>query len=529
MGCPQRDERTGWTADLSIFTITASYNANCLEFLRKYNSDLQFAQLDSGAYPEIAPRVIITFEGAGAWSDAGIYLPYICYEHYGYITVAEEYWENMEKFMTFLDNTYGSGKSGRDKYIRNSLRYGDHLNVDEITSLDLIGTAYFAFDAKLMSEMATVLGKDREAAKYEELFEKIKAVYIKKFVDKDGRVYASDQRKETQTGYLLSLTMDLIPDDLRDDAAGYLVDNIRAHDMHLTTGFMGVSRLLPTLTEFGYSDIAYELLLQETYPSWLFLVNNGATTMWERWNSWSEEDGFADIGMNSFNHLGLGSVAQWMYSAIGGISNGDTAGFKDFVIAPQISEKLGFAETSYTSAYGKITSNWKIADETVTYTVSVPANTTATLKLTYKGLASNITEGDTKAWKADGVSFVKTQDGVAEYKLASGSYTFVVPYVSDGPIDDPAEVTAEITTAVDTTAEIEDTTAEDTTLGEETSAESEIYEDESTSAALSEALGDSETSTDTEAKGCKSSLIGGMAALLSAAGAFFFKKKCKEI
>jgi hypothetical protein len=440
MGCPQRDERLGWTGDINVFALTSAYNANSLEFLRKYNFDLQMAQGPSGEYTDVAPRAILIGEAAAGWADTGIIIPYICYRQFGDITVAEEFWTNMEKFMTFLDNKYGSGKIGQDKYIRSGLRYGDHLNVDSITAYDLIGTAYFAYDAKVMSEMATALGKADAAEKYDQLFQAIKEAYINKFVTSEGRVYGAGKEpevyeRETQTGYVLSLYMDLIPEELRTKAASYLVENIRAKGTHLTTGFMGISMLMPTLVDCGYADIAYELLLQETYPSWIYSINNGATTIWERWNSWTEEDGFADITMNSFNHYALGSVGEWFYSDIGGISPGKDAGYKDFVIEPQITELLGFAETTYVSNYGRIVSNWKIAKETVTYTISVPANTTATVKLIYKGNYLKITESGNLASEAEGVTLINANDGVVEYKLQSGNYSFVVPYLSESSIE----------------------------------------------------------------------------------------------
>ena len=432
MGCPQRDERLGWTGDINVFALTSAYNSNSLEFLKKFNFDLQNAQEKTGEYTDIAPRAILRGEAAAGWADTGIIIPYVCYRQFGDISAASEFWDNMEKFMSFLDSKYGSGKTGGTAYIRSALRYGDHLNVDSVTAYDLIGTAYYAYDAKLMSEMAAALGKDAQASRYRELYDRVREAFINEFVTDDGRVYGAGSEpagyeRETQTGYVLSLYMGLIPEELQEKAAGYLVEAIRKKDMHLTTGFMGISMLLPVLTAHGYADVAYELLLQESYPSWLYSVNNGATTIWERWNSWTEQHGFADISMNSFNHYALGSVGEWFYSGIGGISPGAEAGYGEFVIEPHISEKLGYAETTYVSGYGAIVSNWSIENGTVTYSVSVPVNSSATLRLECHGDPSSITESGTPAADAEGVTFVNAESGIAEFVLLSGNYSFSVP------------------------------------------------------------------------------------------------------
>ena len=432
MGCPQRDERLGWTGDINVFALTSAYNSNSLEFLKKFNFDLQNAQEKTGEYTDIAPRAILRGEAAAGWADTGIIIPYVCYRQFGDISAAAEFWDNMEKFMSFLDSKYGSGKTRGTKYVRSALRYGDHLNVGSVTAYDLIGTAYYAYDAKLMSEMAEALGKNAQAASYRELYEKIRKVYIDTFVTDEGRVYGAGSEptgydRETQTGYVLSLYMDLVPEELRANAAGYLVEAIRKKDMHLTTGFMGISMLLPVLTASGYVDVAYELLLQESYPSWLYSVNNGATTIWERWNSWTEQNGFADISMNSFNHYALGSVGEWLYSGIGGISQGEEAGYREFLIEPHISEKLGYAETTYVSSCGAIVSNWSTGNGTVAYSISVPANSSATVRLEYRGDPSLITESGIPAAEAEGVSFVNAENGVAEFRLLSGSYSFSAP------------------------------------------------------------------------------------------------------
>lgn len=440
LGCPQRDERLGWTGDLQLFTGTAAYNADVQEFLRNWLGDLRDAQGDTGYYTDIAPRIWLTGEGAGGWADAGVTIPYLMYERYNDLRTMEESWDSMTRFMDYLYNTYGS-----KGYIRTSVRYGDHLNINASTPYELIGTAYYAYDADLMAVMAEALGKTEEAAEYRALSEKIKEAFTAKFVHEDGSitfkgstdgkhyVFADGSQSqeeqistpgrtyETQTAYLLALHMDMIPDSLRASAAAFLVENIKDLDDHLSTGYMGVSLINEVLTEAGYADVAYKLLLQDTYPSWLYSVVNGATTTWERWDSYTEDKGFGDLAMNSFNHYAPGSVGNWMYQYMAGISSSKEVGktgFKEFDIKPYMDAQISFVNASFETRYGDVESSWKIVGENgVELSVTVPVNTTASVYVPCAGDAEGVTA-------PSGAAFLRMDGDFAVYHVGSGSYTF---------------------------------------------------------------------------------------------------------
>lgn len=447
LGCPQRDERLGWTGDLQLFTGTAAYNADVQEFLRNWLGDLRDAQGDTGYYTDIAPRIWLTGEGAGGWADAGVVIPYLMYERYNDLRTVEESWESMTKFMDYLYNTYGS-----KGYIRTSVRYGDHLNNNASTPYELIGTAYYAYDADLMAVMAEALGKTEDAAKYRELSEKIKKAFTAKFVHEDGsitftgsadgkhyvfadgsqsqeeQIASSRKTYETQTSYLLALHMDMLPDELRAPAAAFLVENIKKLDYHLSTGYMGVSLINDVLTEAGYADVAYKLLLQDTYPSWLYSVVNGATTTWERWDSYTADKGFGDLAMNSFNHYAPGSVGNWMYQYMAGISSSKEVGktgFKELNIKPYVDTQMSFVNASFETRYGDVESSWKIVGENgVEMAVTVPVNTTANVYVPCGGDAGGVAA-------PSGAVFLKMDGNFAVYQVGSGSYTFKADAIAE--------------------------------------------------------------------------------------------------
>ena len=308
--CPQRDERLGWMGDAQVFVRTATYNADVATFFTKWLVDVDDGQASSGAYSEVSPNTM-GGKGTPGWGDAGVICPWTIYEAYDDKRILENHLPAMIQWVEYLrknsDNLIRSGNRGSD--------YGDWLSVNDDTPKDLIGTAYFAYSTHLVAKSCAVLGHSEDAAKYEQLFQKIKAAFMKRYVAVDGHVKGG-----SQTAYLLTLKFDLLPDDLRAKAAQYLEDNIKAKGRHLSTGFLGVGYLLPVLEEAGKSDVAYLLLLQDTYPSWLFPISHGATTIWERWDGWTPDKGFEDPGMNSFpNHYALGSCGEFCSASIGGI------------------------------------------------------------------------------------------------------------------------------------------------------------------------------------------------------------------
>ncbi len=267
-------------------------------------------------------------------------------------------------------------QSHSDGLIREKNRgedFGDWLSIGADTPKDLIGTAYFAYSTHLVAKACRALRRDDEADKYDQLFADIKTAFNKRYVKADGRIQG-----DTQCAYAMALKFELLPEDLRPKAAQYLDEDIKAKGNHLSTGFVGVSYLLPVLANAGMANTAYDLLLQDSFPSWLFSVKHGATTIWERWDGWTPDKGFQDPGMNSFNHYSLGSCGEFLFGGIGGIRPA-TPGYKTILIEPVIDGGLNWAKTSYDSINGKIATAWKVKGKLLTLDVMVPANTTATV------------------------------------------------------------------------------------------------------------------------------------------------------
>ena len=368
--CPQRDERLGWLADAQVFLPTASLNMDVAAFMTKWGDDLLDAQWPSGSYPDVAPRLVLEREGAPAWSDAGIIVPWTLWRRYGDRRLLQRHWAAMERYMAYLlrhnPDLLWTARRGND--------YGDWLSLGAETPRDLLATAYWAHDARLMSEMADELGLPERAAYYRRLRAGIRAAFNAAYVRDEAYIDG-----DTQTVYVLALHMGLLPEASRPRAAERLVEHIRANGGHLSTGFVGVGLLCPTLSEAGYSDVAHELVTKDTFPSWGYSIRHGATTIWERWDGWTEEHGFQTPEMNSFNHYSLGAVGQWLYEYVGGIRPAKP-GYEHVLIAPEPGA-LDWARTSYRSVRGCISSEWEQDGDTFRLDVAVPPNVTATVVL----------------------------------------------------------------------------------------------------------------------------------------------------
>jgi len=409
--CPQRDERLGWTGDAQIFIRTATYNMDVSAFFTKWLVDLEDAQSGEGAFPDVAPRKVAMGDGTAAWGDAGVICPWTIYHVYGDKRVLERHYESMKKWISYLE------KNSND-LLRPAKGYGDWVSIGSNTPKDVIATAYFAYSTHLVSKAAAALGKDYDANKYEGLFEQIKNAFNRAYVSEDGRI-----KGETQTCYLLGLYFDLLPEEKREPATRHLIEAIRKKDWHLSTGFVGLSYLVPTLTDTGHLDIAYRLLNNETFPSWGYSIKNGATTIWERWDGWTEEKGFQTPGMNSFNHYAFGSIGRWLFGCVAGIDT-DGPGYKRVIIKPMPGGGLDYAKASYRSINGKIVSDWRINGDIFTLNVTIPANTTATVYVPASDIES-VTEGGKPAANAEAVSFFRIEDGRAVFAVGSGNYRFV--------------------------------------------------------------------------------------------------------
>ncbi|KAA1418114.1 Bacterial alpha-L-rhamnosidase [Mumia zhuanghuii] len=413
--CPQRDERMGWTGDINVFAPTAAFNMDVSTFLGdKWLQDLRDAQRPDGAVTDVVPYVPVVGAGNAGWGDAAITVPYTVWQTYGDTNVIEESYDSMAAWVAYL-------KKNSTGLIRPDAGYGDWLNLDDNTPRDLIGTAYFAHVTRLLSEMAEAIGKDADAATYAALADDVREAFVDKYVGDDGALPG-----DAQAGYVLALSYGLIPDDLVDDAADRLVANLERHDWHLATGFLGTPDLLPVLTKTGHTDVAYKLINQRTYPSWGYEVDKGATTIWERWNSIMPDGSFGDVGMNSFNHYAYGAVGNWMYQTIGGIQpDPEQPGYRHFTIAPQPGGDLDHADARYESGYGEIRSRWSRKHGRLTLQVTVPVNTTATVKIPASSVDA-VTERGRPAKKSEGVSDLRLDRGVVVGELGSGTYQFTV-------------------------------------------------------------------------------------------------------
>ena len=424
--CPQRDERLGWMGDAQVFLRTASYNADVAAFFTKWMVDVEDAQTPDGIFPDTAPRLregenfvgLDDLCGGAAWADAGVIIPHTIWRVYGDERIIHRHWDAMVAWMDYLERTNPEGLRIHD--LRNN--YGDWLCIPSDREFrthspmkNLLATAYWAHDAALMAQMARATGRDAEAARFETVFDRVRGAFQDEFVLPDGRLTV-----DTQTAYLLALDFGLMPESLREAAAAHLVDNIRALDWHLSTGFVGIRYLNPVLTLSGHPEVAYRLLLQDSYPSWLYPVRHGATTIWERWNGWTEEGGFFDPLMNSFNHYSLGSVGEWLFRHVAGIELDPVApGFKRFLLSPYPDRSLGQVKAGYRTQFGEILSRWTWRDDRFEWKVTVPPNTTAMIRIPSDPGSVPSIDGQ----PADRSSGFLGQDGpVCRFDAAAGTY-----------------------------------------------------------------------------------------------------------
>ena len=364
--CPQRDERLGWMGDAGVFWRTGTYNFDIASFSQKFTNDIVDAQEANGSFTDVSPDVLKPEEGAPGWADAGVLVPYAAWLQYGDTALLERAWPAMDRYMDFIES------GNPDHLRRNQLgaNYGDWLAPDPQTPRDLIATAYWAIVARDMKEMATALHRTTDAEKYGALYEKIADAYRKAYIKDDGSVEG-----DTQSVYVVTLASGIAPEKLRPAMTARLVKDIEAHGNHLTTGFLGTPFLMFVLDDNGRSDVAYKLLLEDTYPSWGYMVRKGATTWWERWNGDT-----GDPAMNSYNHYAFGSVMAWVFRRVAGIdTNTSGAGFHHMTIHPHFDPSLPQVHAEYDSAYGTVTTDWSGAAHR--FIVTTPPNTTATVVL----------------------------------------------------------------------------------------------------------------------------------------------------
>jgi len=427
--CPQRDERLGWMGDIQIFVGTGILNMDMAAFYKKWMRDVRDAQAEDGRFADFSPHPFgkdKIFTGVPGWGDAGIVVPWRVWQHYGDKRMLAENLESGKRWVEFIrannPNLLWKNKRGND--------YGDWLNSDTLiyegfpnkggqVPKEIFATMMFAYAADLVSRSARVLGKDDDTAKYKQLFEDIKAAFNKAYVTEDGRIQG-----DTQAGYAIALHFDLLPQKLRPQAVRYMLEGIERYKGHMSTGFHSTYRMMLELTAAGHNDVAYKLINNHTFPSWGYSIENGATTIWERWDGYVKGRGFQNKGMNSFNHYAIGAVGEWMYRVIVGINHDDAhPAYEHFVIRPYPGGGLKWAKGSYDSIRGKIASSWSIAAGKLKLDVRIPANTTATVFVPAKD-AGNVLESGKPANKSTGVEFLRMQEGAAVFLVKSGSYSF---------------------------------------------------------------------------------------------------------
>lgn len=378
--CPQRDERLGWTGDAQVFAPTALFNAAAGAFWRKYCRDMRDAQREDGAFPDVAPDVLsmITprrWVGNAAWGDAGVIIPWVVYEQTGDAGILRENFAAMQAWLRYLESHSVAGVCG-------DTAYGDWVATDAVkeawapTPCDLIGTAYFARSAELTARAAEVLGEVVAAREIAALHARVVAAFRREYVTAGARLAG-----DTQTAYALALAFDLLPDGQRPMAVGHLRRALTRRADHLATGFVGTPLLCPVLSRCGAHDVAVKLLLHEDYPSWLLPVKNGATTMWERWNSWTPEAGFGPVTMNSFNHYAFGAVGEWMYRDLAGLGAA-APGWRALRFTPRPGAGLDAASAWHETPHGRAECGWRRQrGGRVRFEVVVPPNTSAKLVL----------------------------------------------------------------------------------------------------------------------------------------------------
>lgn len=439
--CPQRDERLGWTGDAQAFFTTAAYNMGVNNFFTKWLKDLSADQLEDGNIPFVIPNVLgLDAAGSAGWEDVATIIPWNMYLLYGNKTVLRDQYKSMKAWVDFIKN------EATDDLWNTGFNFGDWLfyrpdddndGRSAVTDQYLIAQAFYIHSTQLLINTAEVLGEDSDYKKYTALLGRIKKAFLNEYVTPNGRLSS-----DTQTAYVLALNFDLLPEEIRDQAVKRLVGNIKSYDYHLTTGFLGTPYLNHVLTRFGHHDLAYTLLMQNTYPSWLYPVTEGATTMWERWDGQKPDGSFQTPDMNSFNHYAYGAIGDWMYRELAGINSSeetDGIGYKKIIIKPHVensyvsdevkkqnnNEELIEVEGALKTNYGKVKSHWKKQDDQLHLAVSIPVNTTGEIYIPTRN-QKEIEEGGKPISNHKDIEIMSEEGEFTKIAVGSGDYKFVV-------------------------------------------------------------------------------------------------------
>jgi alpha-L-rhamnosidase len=419
--CPQRDERLGWTGDAQAFSRTAAFNMNVNSFFAKWLKDMEADQVD-GKVPFVVPNVLGRDKvNSTGWSDAVTIIPWNMYLVYGDRELLAQQYSSMKAYVESIRTI------ARDDLWNTGFHYGDWLfyrpdddnrGLAAVTDKYLIAQCFYAHSVQLLANAASVLGKTGDFEEYSELLGRIKSAFMKEYVTPNGRLVSG-----TQTAYVLALQFDMLPDELREQAAGRLAENIKSYG-HLTTGFLGTPYLCHVLSRFGYTDLAYKLLLLKKYPSWLYPVTMGATTIWERWDGQKPDGSFQNPGMNSFNHYAYGAIGDWMYRVMAGLDTyEDGAGYRHSKIMPHPGGGFTYVSATLDTYYGRLSCSWKNEGPELEMDVEIPANTSSTVFIPSDSDAV-ITEGGLPLEQVKGIEIIGRENGYTVVKAGSGKYSF---------------------------------------------------------------------------------------------------------
>lgn len=450
--CPQRTERFGWTFDTHTFATTAMFNANVSEFYRKWLIDLRDSQMDNGAYPDVAPNLFPSQHGNGAWADGGIIVPWDVYVMTGDRTVLEEQYESMRKYMDYLESL----ADGEIAYPGGHTAYGDWFSL-EPTSSRYVSQAFYANNAYLMSQISDILSEtygdsySTDAEKYQLLFDAIREEMQRMYFNSEGLI------EPTQTACALALEFKLYDDNYqRDKILEQLITCIETNGNKIATGFVGTSCIMNALASQGESDKAYNLLLQRDYPSWLYSIDQGATTIWEQWNSYTKERGFRTELNNSFNHYSFGVVVEWLYRGLVGINPSDKApGFKEIIFKPNLDlrakmpegqDHIRHAKASFDSPMGLISAEIKVSDDrNYTYSIEVPCNSAGVVYLPVESKNTDIYEvSETSKYGWEGTAYLGYDGKYKKYEVRSGKYCFTTDPKASGLSATEADIEARV-------------------------------------------------------------------------------------
>ena len=423
--CPQRDERLGWTGDAQVFSRTATFNFGVNNFFAKWMKDVALDQQPNGSVPFVVPNVLGPNAGGSAgWADAATIIPWNVYLAYGDKQILIDQYSSMKAWVGYME------KASKNNLWNTGFHFGDWLfyrpfddndGRSAVTDKYLIAQCFFAYSTQILFNTATVLGKTADAEYYKNLLQKIKTAFVNEYVTPNGNLVSG-----TQTAYVLALHFDMLPEVLQKNAAEKLVTNIKNYGDHLTTGFLGTPYLCHVLSRFGYTGVAYKLILQENYPSWLYPVKMGATTIWERWDGIKPDSTFQVPSMNSFNHYSYGAIGDWMYRVMAGLDTDESEpGYKHIIIKPHVGGGFKNAAATLQTYYGTASSGWKIITDKILFDVEIPPNTTATIYLPAKATEA-ITENGTALSAIKDISITGSEEGYVILKVGSGKYNFEV-------------------------------------------------------------------------------------------------------